>query len=652
MRKLLILFFLLIISFGIVEAQICSGEIPVSIATSRMLSSLGYVSGSTGKTVLFGQVAMEYEIGSFVPQWWQSNIDGSSSVNYGSLRWYNATAKQCASAEGTGMVYGSVIHNNKKIGTWLATCSDYKCTIQVNYNDLQNLPAFGRLQFVVEGGYTTYSKPEHIGGFCFGYAQGTTGCNFGSYGMFSPCLSFFDVNGDIRLYQYLEGTLKIKYLEGGLIQIDGKFNRNTVLRYNNITYYTLDGTVQIIDRYASKTINVTETNVTYNIPNFIPCFSDIPLSGYTPATLQVLDAANNKVKLYGIADNVTNSYNVVDNYVFDVSHLLNRTVNFTVHPLLETRAERSGVVNVTNQTTFILNNTYIYTLSISTVYSHLLGTNYLFFRYTVTGSACPNKDADCFEYTVGGTADGKLLLQLFAGSYTITLKTKTGMIERSKEFNISLLDNQYYKNIVWSIGLLSDELNLETGNASKLKIIVVDQNGKAVQNALVSIDDLISAKTDVNGSVVFDVAFGDNYTVKVYVANNLKAIKYIQVDDVVVNYIIQITLSDEERRQLVPTPTTPTPAQPTQQFEFTADKITAIMSNPAIWGLIIVIGLAIVAAANAGERIGLITFVAALGVFTYIIPLLPQVIFIVVAIVAMILFSWKVVGRLVGGGEE
>ena len=63
----------------------------------------------------------------------------------------------------------------------------------------------------------------------------------------------------------------------------------------------------------------------------------------------------------------------------------------------------------------------------------------------------------------------------------------------------------------------------------------------------------------------------------------------------------------------------------------------------------ILISITVLAAANGGERIGLLTFVAGLGVLTFVIPLLPQVIFVVVAVIAFILFGWQAVSKVVEG---
>ncbi|MEO0132986.1 MAG: hypothetical protein ABIK73_08675 [candidate division WOR-3 bacterium] len=361
------------------------------------------------------------------------------------------------------------------------------------------------------------------------------------------------------------------------------------------------------------------------------------------------------IKKYFLTENITNNTYTVSDGCIKLNYLLGLSnVQFIVDPLfLADLRENITLTTIMPGYNYITLNNYYYNINIIAKFINVLGNALpLGCSYTVNGELIPDKSQSIGTFAVAGGFFDNVSLQLPAGNYNLTVKTRIMGISREKQVSLTLLDNEYNKKIIVAFHIIGENVTIESYNTSMLYIQIVDANYAPVAGAKVSVCEenkaiCVDYTTDGNGLAKHEVELGKTYKIKVYYADKLKAEKIVTALNSFENIVIAIAISEEERMK-----------ESEEQNITVSDnqKIVSIsfniLQNPAVLGLIIVLGLAIVAATNAGERIGLITFVAALGVFTYVIPLLPQVIFVVVAIVAMILFSWKIVGRLVGGGEE
>lgn len=442
-------------------------------------------------------------------------------------------------------------------------------------------------------------------------------------------------------------------------------NFNGYVVYNNQNYNISRNQVTIIRSLALSDVldfynTLNQKIATINLQSYLSCFKTAQIQ--ETKTLIVKDLAGNRLQSFKVVFAGGEEF-VATDFAANVTIMPSGTYNVTIYPLLLpfaynttlTLAPGVNEVTVPVYAYFVNLRVFYRPPPVGSAGSTVLP---LSFYYNYTGEVRPNKT------TVVGTVASSVMyanenatVQLLAGNYNFTVKTRIMFAERTKTVNVSLLDDKYNKYITVYFGLAGEEAQIGESISPILRVVVLDQYNNPVNNVTIKVYDnnsLVANQVARDGAaIVGGVEIGKSYKIEVWLGVVKKAEKTVTVTSPLEQVFIVINLREEERRIIESGGDAVAPAAGTSGNQaFYISLANNLLTNPAIWGLVIVIALAIIASANAGERIGLITFIAGLGVFTYVIPLIPQVIFVVVAIVAFILFSWKVLNKFVEGGDE
>jgi len=423
---------------------------------------------------------------------------------------------------------------------------------------------------------------------------------------------------------------------------------------NNIPY---NSSYRQIDFYDNGHVKM----YTFDLNN-LECISQAVQAKYM---YKLVDKAGNTIQEYKLIDTDYAVEYTTENGVVNADYLM---TNVTVIPLFEPALSFDYQINTTDQIiTITAENLYVYTVEVVAKFRRPL-TNELTpwpFEYNFDGIMLPDKNTTAGNYAYGGTAYGETIFQLPAGEYNVTISSEVCALgicrEDIRQFTLSLLDNNYYKKIYVEYNVFGSNLDINDTNKSTLNVIVLDQNGNYVNGLIVKLYDNDSVINTVitaeGGKAKFTgLELNHEYTIKVYYYNAdtgveiLKATKTIVIRSLENTVYVTVYLSKEEKPDL--TPTTPPPpgggGGGEGGEEVAQNILAAVVGNYAFWGFLLLCVLSVAAASSAGERIGLIVFVGGLGVLTFVIPLLPTAIFMIVAIVAGILFTWKVMDKIMG----
>jgi len=323
-------------------------------------------------------------------------------------------------------------------------------------------------------------------------------------------------------------------------------------------------------------------------------------------------------------------------------------------PLFDERLAENKTVTISKGENIVELDNYYYAVQLKAQYKDLLNNIFpIAFSWKIEGVMLPDKETEAGNLIYGGTAYDNYTVIIPAGYYNVTFKSNILGFEKSDTKQVSLLDNNYYKFITFVATLTSTEI--EEGNATSaiLQVIVQDQYSQKVDNAVIKVYDnnlLIANQKTVRGvAIIGGLEIGKTYTVEVWFADKKKAEKAVTINDAATTILFTIHISEDEIITTTVTPPPPPGDGGGEGGEEVAQNIlAAVVGNYAFWGFLLLCVLSVAAASSAGERIGLIVFVGGLGVLTFVIPLLPTAIFMIVAIVAGILFTWKVMDKIMG----
>lgn len=680
MRKLLILFFLLIIAVAGAN-NVCSYGETVELhvvdvnSGNYTYSCPGTVSGAWREfNKTSGITINDYYITQLTLQCTANCISNVFESNIKVLDSYgNCTVTPTIYTGQTGLAGAIYDANNELVGSFTAyyTASSKMLYLVATYSKYTyKFP----LRFVISGEWTTATHcaflynnyyfvslsptlPDPIAKVktynsgtgtyisSIGVSPSLVSCNGASstinyYVQYNTLYNFstnfvYDANKNILSFTFYNNTNQNKF----------------IVSYNG-TNYTLQSGVTLNLSATNNTLTLYDYTTgrllkTYNLIEKLECFPQTPQEPAKIAYLRVKTANGIMLEKYKIYVQDYNVEKETTNGVIDLSEFVNQTITLEIKPEFLSSASENITLSVTEGENIVTLSSYFYAVTLRVYYSNLQG--YLLpisFNYNFAGDVYPDKTNYRGFMSTGGTAFANITKLLPAGYYNLTVNTTLFGFERSAQKEITLMDNIYYRFYTVKFDLVSSSIEESSALSAMLTVLVENATGKKVDNATVKLFDVNWNKKaeqfTVNGQTTFaNLTLYETYYVQVYYKGVKKAEQSVKINypAEVIKIVVDVDVAEETETG-------------EGLIEEQAGRAFNIINNPAIWGLVIVIALAIVAAANAGERIGLITFVAALGVFTYIIPLLPQVIFIVVAIIAMILFSWKIAGRFVGGGEE
>jgi len=361
------------------------------------------------------------------------------------------------------------------------------------------------------------------------------------------------------------------------------------------------------------------------------------------------------IKQFRVIVNGTYEY-VTDKYSVDLTQFLGQTVDLQIIPMFDDRLAENRTITITVGDNIITLDSYFYAVTMKAYYLNPLGQlKPTAFNYEINGEIVADKENSVGNIIYTGGAIDNYTLIIPAGIYNFTFKTNVLGFNKEDTKQVELLDNNYYRTLTFIASLTSTEISEYANESALLQVYVVDQNDNDVNNAVVRLYDsnnnLIAEQKTKDGYTVFSgLNIGSSYKVSVYVADLKKAEKTVTVNEQAQAIVIKITLSDSERRDLEEEDggTETGGIEGGGGGEVAQNILAAVVGNYAFWGFMILCVLSVAAASSAGERIGLIVFVGGLGVLTFVIPLLPTAIFMIVAIVAGILFTWKVMDKIMG----
>lgn len=358
-----------------------------------------------------------------------------------------------------------------------------------------------------------------------------------------------------------------------------------------------------------------------------------------------------RVKINGFED-------VVTDYTYDISEYVGETINITIEPLFDSRLAETFTIDVVNGENIIELNNYYYSVQLRAFYKTPMGNlKPISFKWTIEGDMKPDKNTLIGDLNFQGTAYSDTTVIIPAGSYNVSFEASILGFPKSDTQSVDLLDEQYYKYVTFYASLTDTEVVNGSSVSAILQVIINDQYGNDVNNATVKVYDgnstlLANQITSDGQAIVGGLEIGNSYKVEVWIGATKKAERTVTITEASQTVIITVNVNEQEKSYLdsggdagiqggtATEGDTHTVAQ---------NIVLSILGSYGFWGLVILISITVLAAANGGEKIGLITFVAGLGVLTFVIPLLPQVIFVVVAVIAFILFGWQAVGKIAEG---
>jgi hypothetical protein len=406
--------------------------------------------------------------------------------------------------------------------------------------------------------------------------------------------------------------------------------------------------------YINYTLNIYDNNSNLLYAIYLPKASglsclDQPDTGVYSVRLN--DAAGNLIFNFKII--YANQTFISDtNGIVNMPKLTNATI--TVIPLFRQDLAFNTTLTTQPGITYITVPIYTYTIKINTRYVYITGEQIpIVFNYVFNGQEYADKiNLTNPSIAIGGNAYDNTTVQLLAGNYQLTLKTTlnylgTDLITKQINYNLSLFDDNYYRELTWYTGLFGDSINQTGANMPVLSVTVIDQYSKAVSNAYIYLNDtndtnLVIKPTDNNGNAVFYVQSGADYKISVYYGGEFKATKTITYppDQIAVQVNFQIFIS------------------PTQQWAQTGQNLTqeevqsnisnillVILTNYAIWAFVFIIIFAAYAARIGGTEIGILVAVIGIAIFTFIVPWLPVQIIALIGVVAGIMFGLRLVRR-------
>jgi hypothetical protein len=143
--------------------------------------------------------------------------------------------------------------------------------------------------------------------------------------------------------------------------------------------------------------------------------------------------------------------------------------------------------------------------------------------------------------------------------------------------------------------------------------------------------------------VIFAVQPGFNYTVRVYYANSLKAVKdiYFPANETTMHVTVPISITAEERAS-VENKGNATSAGGAVE---TVNWAVSIFVNPVIIAVLIIMMLAAAVAKIGGTEIGLVAMTVGIAVFTVLVPVFPPQILAVIGVTVGVLFGLRLVRK-------
>jgi len=382
--------------------------------------------------------------------------------------------------------------------------------------------------------------------------------------------------------------------------------------------------------------------------------------GFRTATLKVKGNGGIWINNYKIVINGEDE-KVVDGYTADISAYVDQNVTIDVYPLFDERLKETHNVSVVEGLNELQLSNYYYSIQLRAYYKDPLGNlKPVGFSWLIQGVMKPDKVNYAGNFSMGGTGFSNFTVLVPAGEYNITFGANVLGFNKEDTQTLTLLDDAYYRYVTFIASLTSTEIEQGASSSAILQVILKDQYGNDVNNATIKVYDgnntLIANQFTHDGqAIVGGLEIGSSYKIEVWVGQTKKAEKSITITEASQTVIITINLNEQEEKYLSGGGDTAfgggTGGAITGGDTHTVAQniVLSIFSSYGFWGLVILISVTVLAAANGGERIGLLTFVAGLGVLTFVIPLLPQVIFVVVAVVAFILFGWQAVGKIAEG---
>jgi hypothetical protein len=366
--------------------------------------------------------------------------------------------------------------------------------------------------------------------------------------------------------------------------------------------------------------------------------------------VRLKDAADNLIVNFKIIY-ANQTYTSDSNGVVNMPKLTNAPI--TVIPLFRQDLAFNTTLTTQPGITYITVPIYTYTVKINVRYVYITGEQIpIVFNYIFNGQEYADKvNLTAENIAIGGNAYDNTTVQLLAGNYQLTLKTTfnylgADLITKQINYNLSLFDDNYYRELTWYTGLFGDSINQTGANMPILSITVVDQNSKPVANAYIYLNDsnntnLAIKPTDKNGNVVFYVQSGKEYIINVYYNGIFKATKTVNypADELVVQINFQIYIAAGEIQQTIGQNLT----QEEMQNQITAILIL-ILTNYAIWAFVFIIIFAAYAARISGSpEIGILTAIICIGVFTFVVPWLPVQILALLGVLAGVMLGLRVV---------
>jgi hypothetical protein len=364
--------------------------------------------------------------------------------------------------------------------------------------------------------------------------------------------------------------------------------------------------------------------------------------------LKLVDQAGNQIMLWSV--NISGAiYESNSNGLIEVDNLQNQQL--TVYPLKRTDLAFTTTVSTVNDiTTITASNLYVYTLQITVRQIDITGNpTPASFSYNITGQEYANKNSQTNpNFATAGTGYDNVTLYLLPGNYNIRLRTVAVIYAKENTTSLSLFDNNYYRKLTWTVGLYSDSFQQTLLTNPILSVYVIDQNSQPVANAEVQLYDqngnLLAPKTTGdNGTAIFAVQPGFNYTIKVLYAGNLKAVKdiYFPANETTMHVTIPISITAEEKA-MAEKQTNATAAGNAAQ---TVSWAVGIFVNPIIIALLIIMLLAGAVARAGGTEIGIIALVTGIAIFTVLVPVFPPQILAVIGVAAGVLFGLRFVRK-------
>jgi hypothetical protein len=359
--------------------------------------------------------------------------------------------------------------------------------------------------------------------------------------------------------------------------------------------------------------------------------------------LALADKAGNRIMDFSIVLN-GQEYSSTGGYI-NVPELIDQPI--TVIPFKRYDLQFNTTVSTQEDTTVITAPFYVYTVQVAVRQQGLTGDpTPASFTYTIRGEEYANKtELTNPDFRKEGAGYDNITVYLLPGNYQLTLRTATLIFTRENSTNLTLFDDRYYRKIVWTAGLLSDSFSETALTSPLLSVLVIDQNSTPVSNAEVqlydSTDSMIAANITKNdGHVFFYVMPGQNYTLKVFYAKNLKAVKSFQFpeNETTLHITVPISITPEEIHQAQQT------GMPSSTAEMTG-WVAGLLINPVFIALLFILLMGGGVAAVGGTEMGLIAVVAGIAIFTFIVPILPVQILAVIGVAAGVLFGLRLVRK-------